>query len=286
MTVRTRAIDLRTPWLQRGNGSGQEQLGRSTAPVASSRPSSAALSPLLSTRCFCPVPFPTCHSPSSEQLPLSLWQSCDCGWSLPSELAVRSVVCPLHPGLPLHPPAPFSPPRPVLILRLCTHIRVSLLEAPPATFWTRSWRSSPLSSSSCFVRSDLDFPWSSYALTFACQCGKGTEAGESVHASLTLHVGCALLTILNCVVEMRRDGVEAKRRCAAPGQSNSTFQAAAAAREGKAKISSSGARASPREEDPPATRGTSTRSCTPECVGWLTSTQWHCPRLSRRRLQA
>lgn len=50
---------------------------------------------------------------------------------------------------------------------LPTHILVSLLEAPPATLATRSWRSSPLSSSSCLVKSALDLEVSSCALTFA-----------------------------------------------------------------------------------------------------------------------
>jgi len=42
-----------------------------------------------------------------------------------------------------------------------TYMRASLLDAPPATFWTRSWSSSLRSSSTWFSRSVLDLFWSS-----------------------------------------------------------------------------------------------------------------------------
>jgi hypothetical protein len=47
------------------------------------------------------------------------------------------------------------------------YILVSFEDAPPAIFWTRSWPSSVLSSSSCFLRSEGDLPQSWAALTFA-----------------------------------------------------------------------------------------------------------------------
>jgi hypothetical protein len=48
-----------------------------------------------------------------------------------------------------------------------SYILVSFDEAPPAIFWTRSWPSSVLSSSSCLVRSSFDLPQSWEDLTRA-----------------------------------------------------------------------------------------------------------------------
>ena len=48
-----------------------------------------------------------------------------------------------------------------------TYILVSLEEPPPAIFWVRSWPSSSLSSSSCFLRSSLPLLQSVPILTLA-----------------------------------------------------------------------------------------------------------------------
>lgn len=49
----------------------------------------------------------------------------------------------------------------LLLMSDYTYMRTSLLEAPPATFWTRSWSSSFWSSSTWFSRSVLDLFWRS-----------------------------------------------------------------------------------------------------------------------------
>lgn len=81
-----------------------------------------------------------------------------------------AALAPDRPALlPLLPHSSVSPylERVSFATALPTHILVSLLEAPPATLATRSWRSSPLSSSSCLVKSALDLEVSSCALTLA-----------------------------------------------------------------------------------------------------------------------
>lgn len=59
-----------------------------------------------------------------------------------------------------------------------THILVSFDEAPPAIFWTRSWPSSVLRSSSCLVSSSLFLPQRVEDLTRAVDDCNGLLARE------------------------------------------------------------------------------------------------------------
>lgn len=91
---------------------------------------------------------------------------------------------------------------------------MSLEEAPPAIFWTRSCTSSPLSSSSCFFKSSLLLPQSWPALTFAlvdCVCASVfsllTKSGVDATRGKPYHGGCLETLSTSKIVRERNEVV-------------------------------------------------------------------------------